>query len=664
MTIRVLGVRSLTGPSILGDGPASCLSLAVSVEDQACLNDGLPGVRAHLAVLMPDLDPACQHRLVDLVVGLAHWALAQLGAAEGPFQVHRQGQIFHLLLPGLNTRLETWLLLRSLSLVRLLYPASARGLFPVMQDSDPGGLVQEMLTRGRQQIRKDNTLELIRILRHRGVQWLMREECPEQRERYQMGFGRWQSIVDATTPFHTSAAGIGLSLSKRQTRQWLDVHGLPVTEQHPVPDLDRALSWAARLQYPVVLKVEYGALGDQVHPNLANPVQLKAAWTRIQQAVSGRQGKAVLIEKHVPGDDYRLMVVNGRLIWAIRRTPPMVTGDGVLSVRALVQQENRNPLRGDKDMGAPALVRLRLDQEALLTLDKQGLTLESIPSVDQPVRLRDTANWSKGGRFEDHLDRIHPDNVRLAETVAEHFGMPMIGIDVMTTDISQSWTRGGLRIIEVNHSPGIVRLSLPEGGSHSLAESLLRAHAPEVFSHRVPVLLFCGRQASPVCARAAGLVQERGLLPLRVDDEGVFAGNDIESLRPAAAWPEPSRPGVIHPRAEAVLAVWTPAQLVHQGLGAAGADVMVLTCMPATVQSPIFPDGVSPARLLSWLSSCGVTLVLNADDPALLRCAADLPEDRVLVVRGLDAMAKSAVEMGLSIQRLSGPKPKLEPQPA
>ena len=66
---------------------------------------------------------------------------------------------------------------------------------------------------------------------------------------------------------------------------------------------------------------------------------------------------AVLVEKFLPGDDYRLLVVGDRLVAAARREPPLVIGDGLQTVRELVDAVNMDPRRGDGPLAADAAER-------------------------------------------------------------------------------------------------------------------------------------------------------------------------------------------------------------------------------------------------------------------------------------------------------------------
>ena len=85
----------------------------------------------------------------------------------------------------------------------------------------------------------------------------------------------------------------------------------------------------------------------------------------------------VIVERYIPGHDFRLLVVGGNLVAASRRDPPQVTGDGRHTIRQLVEQVNADPLRGDGH--ATSLTKIRFDDIALATLKKQGYDADSVP---------------------------------------------------------------------------------------------------------------------------------------------------------------------------------------------------------------------------------------------------------------------------------------------
>jgi cyanophycin synthetase len=131
----------------------------------------------------------------------------------------------------------------------------------------------------------------------------------------------------------------------------------------------------------------------------------------------------------VPGHDFRLLVVGNKLVAAARRDPPHVIGDGVHTVRQLVEQVNRDPRRGDGH--ATSLTKIRFDDIALVRLALQGLNAESVPPQGTRVVLRNNANLSTGGTATDVTDDVHPDVAARAVAAAQMIGLDIAGVDIV-----------------------------------------------------------------------------------------------------------------------------------------------------------------------------------------------------------------------------------------
>ena len=103
----------------------------------------------------------------------------------------------------------------------------------------------------------------------------------------------------------------------------------------------------------------------------------------------------------------RLLIIGGQLVAAARREPPYVIGNNKNTVRELVEEVNKDPLRGDGH--ATSLSKIRIDEIAIATLKNQNLTPDSVPPKGLRVTLRNNANLSTGGTATDVTDDVHPD---------------------------------------------------------------------------------------------------------------------------------------------------------------------------------------------------------------------------------------------------------------
>lgn len=263
-----------------------------------------------------------------------------------------------------------------------------------------------------------------------------------------IGWGAARKSLDSSFTGQTSQLAARIARDKNLTNRLLQQGGLPVPPSARVSDWDGALKIAQRLDWPVVIKPASLDQGVGVVPGIRDVETLRKAFDQAEKYSPG----AVIVEKHIAGDDHRLLVVSGRMLMAVRRLQGGVTGDGRHTVAEMLAQANTDPRRGSSNRSL--MMRLEIDDEALACLKNQAMDAESIPSIGQFVHLRRTANISTGGTAQDVTHLIHPDNRLLAERAARIVGLDIAGVDFLCPDISRSWREVGGGICEVNAQPG------------------------------------------------------------------------------------------------------------------------------------------------------------------------------------------------------------------
>ncbi|MCL6285239.1 Mur ligase family protein [Ruegeria sp. 2012CJ41-6] len=264
----------------------------------------------------------------------------------------------------------------------------------------------------------------------------------------QIGWGARARRLRSSFTDRTGSLAEKLARDKYFSLQRLKQAALPVPEQRFVRTPEQAREAAAALGWPVVLKPVALDQGRGVHVGLTSDEVLIRAF----HAASDLQDQGVLVEAFVPGDDHRLLVVNGRMMMAARRIPGGVTGDGKQTVDALLDQVNADPRRSSAPRSL--LIEIRRDDEALSCLQEAGLTPDSVPEAGRFVPLRRTANVSTGGTAVDVTDLVHPDNRVAAIRAVRLVGLDVAGVDFLCPDISVSYRTGGGAICEVNGQPG------------------------------------------------------------------------------------------------------------------------------------------------------------------------------------------------------------------
>ena len=187
----------------------------------------------------------------------------------------------------------------------------------------------------------------------------------------QLGYGKYARRMEAALTDKPSCIAVNIAGDKHLTKELLRRHGVPVPAGEIAYSAGSALRHAGEIGYPVVIKPYDSNHGNGVTLNIAGREDVPDAFRLALQYSS-----AAVVEKHIAGQDYRVLVVGDKVTAVARRQPPRVVGDGTSTIRQLVERENENPLRGE-DHTRP-LTKIELDDAALQTLLDAGLNPDSV----------------------------------------------------------------------------------------------------------------------------------------------------------------------------------------------------------------------------------------------------------------------------------------------
>ena len=294
----------------------------------------------------------------------------------------------------------------------------------------------------------------MRAAENHGIPWLRLND----QSLVQLGHGKYQQRIQATVTSRTSHIAVELASDKEETNKILATLGLPVPKQELVHNEKQAVRAAQRMGFPVVTKPYNGNHGRGISIRLTTDEEVAHGFT-----VAREHSRSVIVETFLEGDDHRLLVVNGELVAATRRTPGHVVGDGRHTVAQLIEIVNQDPRRGVGH--EKVLTRLELDAQAQKMLERVDLHADSIPDAGQVVYLRSTANLSTGGTATDVTDVIHPDNREMAERAVRAIGLDVGGVDFLSKNITESYRTIGGGICEVNAAPGFRMHVAPSEGT-------------------------------------------------------------------------------------------------------------------------------------------------------------------------------------------------------
>jgi len=439
----------------------------------------------------------------------------------------------------------------------------------------------------------------------------------------QLGWGSKQRRIQAAEVDRTSAIAESIAQDKDLTKKLLHAAGVPVPLGRPVTDLEDGWRAAQEIGLPVVVKPQDGNQGKGVTVGVVQRAHYELAY-----AAAADYGE-VMVEKYLPGHDFRLLVVGDQLVAAARRDPPLVIGDGQHTVRELVAEVNQDPRRGEGH--GTSLTKIRIDAIAQARLAEQDLDADSIPAQGQRVVLRNNANLSTGGTATDVTDSVHPEVAARAIEAAQAIGLDICGVDVVCESVLQPLEAQGGGIVEVNAAPGLrMHISPSFGKGRDVGAAVIDQMFPPGDNGRIPVIAVTGTNGKTTTVRlTAHLLKAQGLRVGMTNTDGVYVnGRQIDSGD--CSGPRSARNVLAHPDVDAAVLETARGGLLREGLAFDQCDVAVVTNLGKGDHLGL--NYITTLEDLSVLKRVIVlnvaptgTAVLNAADPAVAAMAAHCP---------------------------------------
>ena len=337
-----------------------------------------------------------------------------------------------------------------------------------------------------------STEALVREAESRGIPWMELEV----RNLLQFGYGKRQKRVQASLTANSGILGVELACDKEGTKQMLGNAGIPVPKGAVVYSLDEledSLDWLGG--YPIVIKPLSGNHGRGITLDIQSWEQAEIAYDRARTVCDG-----IIVEHYYKGRDHRVLVVNHKVVAVAERIPAHVVGNGIDTIEALVEKENRNPARGEGHDNV--LTQIQLDRTSDKLLELQGFDLDTVLKKDKVCYLRETANLSTGGVAIDRTDEIHPDNAWIAERASRLIGLDVAGIDIVTDDISKPLKEVDGVIVEVNAAPGLrMHVSPSTGVPRNVAGPIIDMLFPPDEPTRIPIVAITGTNGKTTTTR-------------------------------------------------------------------------------------------------------------------------------------------------------------------
>jgi cyanophycin synthetase len=344
----------------------------------------------------------------------------------------------------------------------------------------------------------------------------------DQGSLVQLGHGSAMKRILASLDDFTSTIGVDLASDKHKSKILLKFSSVPVPEGMIViteSGLDEAIE---TLGYPVVIKPLDGNQGKGVSLNINTSEEAHKAFD-----LAKKISEKIIVETYLKGDDYRLLVIDYKVVAAARRTPAMVTGNGYSSIRELIHEINLDPSRGEEH--EKILTKIKIDHSVEELLKSQNLTPDSVIADGHTVMLRQTANLSTGGTSEDVTDKLHPEIVSMAERVARIVGLDVCGIDLISENIMLPLKESKSVVIEVNASPGFRMHTNPyKGRPRHVGDAMIKMLFPGRSNGRIPIVAVTGTNGKTTTTRLiAHMARTAGYNTGFTTSDGIYINDEM-----------------------------------------------------------------------------------------------------------------------------------------
>ena len=442
----------------------------------------------------------------------------------------------------------------------------------------------------------------------RGIPWIRLN----RHSLVMLGYGINQKRIQATVSSQTSNIAVEIACDKEETKNLLDAAGVPVPKGYIIYDEEDLEDAVKKVGYPLVLKPVNGNHGRGATINITN-------WEDALEALAAakRISRGVICEKFITGFDFRLLVIDYKLIAAAKRTPACVIGDGKLTVQQLIDEVNTDPRRGYGH--EKVLTAIKVDEMTMNILRERNIELETVLPKDEILYLKSTANLSTGGTATDVTDLVHPYNVFMAERIARIIGLDICGIDIMAPDLTTPIKENGGAILEVNAAPGFrMHIAPTEGLPRNVAESVIDMLFPPGTSARIPIIAVTGTNGKTTTTRlTAHIVKTMGHKVGFTTTDGIYIQNRMLQSGDCTG-PVSAEFVLKDPSVDFAVLETARGGILRSGLGFSNCDIAIVTNVAAdhlglrdinTLDDMARVKAVVPESVKK-----DGTVILNADD--------------------------------------------------
>lgn len=222
--------------------------------------------------------------------------------------------------------------------------------------------------------------------------------------------------------------------------------GLPVAKGGVAFTKRKALQIFNDITKPVITKPNLGSRSRHTLIHIDTPEKLIYGFRKAKKL-----SPLVVIEEELRGYLFRCTLIGGKFVGAVKRDQPEVTGDGIHTLKELMDKENERPERK-----GPIFHKIIIDPDAEIELKREGIKMEDIPAKGKIITFSQKTSRGIGGTTTEVTDIIHPENIKMLEKLGAYLKDPLVGVDLIIEKIEEPWyTEQHCGIIECNSLPFI-----------------------------------------------------------------------------------------------------------------------------------------------------------------------------------------------------------------
>ncbi len=250
---------------------------------------------------------------------------------------------------------------------------------------------------------------------------------------------------------------------KDVTHKLLQGNGLPTPETEcfykKSYDQSRAREQLGVLSYPIILKDAQGSQSLGIFPFVETVADAIVILERELPKY-----KSMIAQEMVYGKEYRVLVLDEKVIGALEMIPPYAQGDGVSTLRDIIIEKQSSTKR-----------RTAFDDRLDTMLEEQDVTLESIMPIDSIAYIKRNSCLAEGGETRDVTDDVHARVEQICVEASKVVGKHLVGIDIMCEDISKDPDDQVFNMLEINGKPDLyIHYAPTHGKTRNVVEDIVR----------------------------------------------------------------------------------------------------------------------------------------------------------------------------------------------